>query len=244
MEVKDLKGLFIAHRGIHNDQIIENTIPAFSYAISKKIPIELDINILKDGNIVVYHDDDLKRLMGINRRLDSYCYSELEKLVFPNTNVHIPLFSDVLKLVSGKVLLVIEIKKTDIASYPKYCKKILQLLKNYTGDFVIKSFDIRIVSWFLKNTDYITGLLMIKRKNSIYDFIINQKITLSILRPDFISVDCHIIGNKLIQDFRQHHPVLVWTVKSQSILEQVKDKADSFLIDKDSLFQSIHEGNA
>lgn len=243
MEVKDLKDLFIAHRGIHNDQIVENTIPAFSSAISKNVPIELDINLLKDGNIVVYHDDNLKRLMGIDRRLDSYCYNELEKLVFPNINVHIPLFSDVLKLVSGRVLLVIEIKKTDIASYPNYCKKIVQLLKNYTGDFVIKSFDIRIVSWFLKNTDYITGLLMIKRKKSIYDFIINQKVTLSILRPDFISVDYHIVGNKLVQDFRKKHPVLVWTIKSQDILEQVKDKADSFLIDKDSLFSLIQERN-
>lgn len=237
MEIKDLKGLYIAHRGIHNDQVIENTIPAFSNAISKKVPIELDINLLKDGNIVVYHDDDLKRLMGIDRRLDSYSYSELEKLVFPNTNIHIPLFSDVLKLVSGKVLLVIEIKKTDITSYSKYCKQIIKLLKNYTGDFVIKSFDIRIVSWFLKNTDYITGLLMIKRKKSIYDFIINQKITLSILKPNFISVDHHIVGSKLIQGFKKHHPVLVWTIRNKDILRQVKDKADSFLIDKDSLFQ-------
>ena len=95
---------------------------------------------------MVYHDEDLKRLMGIDRKLDSYCYSELEKLVFPNTNVHIPLFSDVLKLVSSKVLLVIEIKKINITSYSKYCKKITKLLKNYTGDFVIKSFDIRIVN--------------------------------------------------------------------------------------------------
>ena len=49
MVLEDLKGLYIAHRGIQNDDTIENTIPAFSFAISKKIPIEFDIHILKDG---------------------------------------------------------------------------------------------------------------------------------------------------------------------------------------------------
>lgn len=82
----------------------------------------------------------------------------------------------------------------------------------------------------------ILGLLIIKRKNSIYDFIINQKVTLSILKPDFISVDYHITGNRLIQEFRQKHPVLVWTIRCKDILEEAKDKADSFLIDKDILF--------
>ena len=58
---------------------------------------------------------------------------------------------------------------------------------------------------------------MIKRKKSIYDFIINQKITLSILKPNFISVDYHIVGSKLIQAFKKHHPVLVWTIRNKDI---------------------------
>lgn len=231
MEISDLKGLYIAHRGIHNDKVIENTISSFSLAIDKKVPIELDIHILKDENIVVYHDSNLKRLMGIDRKISSYTYDELKQLTFPNTDIHIPLFCDVLDLVNGKVLLVIEIKKSDIYSYKEYCKKIVSILENYKHDFVIKSFDIRIVNWFLKNTDYITGLLLADLKNSFYEFIKSYKMVRSILKPDFLSVDYRIVEKNIIQKFRKKKPVLVWTIKNEETLSLVKDKADSFLIE-------------
>ena len=232
MTVSDLKGLYIAHRGIQTEQVLENTIPAFSLALDKQVPIEFDIHILKDGNIVVYHDHNLHRLMGINREISSYDYEELKKLTFPNTNIHIPLFQEVLDLVKGKELLVIEIKRTKINSYREYCKKIVSILEKYSGDFVIKSFDIRIVHWFLKNTNYITGLLIANRKNSIYDFLMHRKCTLSILKPNFISVDASIVSSKMVQTFRKKRPVLVWTIRDMNTLNRVKDKADSYLIEK------------
>lgn len=226
-----LKGLYIVHRGIHNDKIIENTIPAFSLALNKNLPIELDVRILKDGNLVVYHDSNLKRLIGIDRKLSSYTYQELKNLVFPNTKLHIPLFKDVLTLVNGKVLLIIEIKSNDIFLYQEYCRKITSILDEYTGDFVVKSFDIRIVNWFLNNTNYVTGLLLADLKNSLVEFFKNYKMIRSIFKPDFLSVDYHLIDKKIIQKFRKNKPVLVWTIKSMSVLNSVKDKADSFIIE-------------
>ena len=235
MKVNDLKGLYIAHRGIHTDKIIENTIPAFSLALDKKVPIELDIHILKDGNLVVFHDDDLNRLMGIDRKISDYTYDEIKKITYPDTNIHIPLFEDVLDLISGKVLLVVEIKKSDTVNYKKYCDKVISILEKYQYDFVVKSFDIRIVSYFLKKTSYITGLLIAnpKRDNgTFYDFLMNRKITLSILKPHFISVDHHIVGKKFVQYYRKNNPVLVWTVRNLKTLDKVKEKSDSYLIEK------------
>ena len=231
MKLDDLRGLYIAHRGIHNDKIIENTIPAFSLAISKNIPIELDINILKDGNIVVYHDANLKRLLGIDEKLSGYSYDKLKKLAFPNTSIHIPLFTDVLDLIDGKILVVVEIKKSDIYSYIEYCEKIVSILKNYSGNIVIKSFDIRIVNWFLKNTNYITGILITKRKNNLYDFLINKRITLFSLKPNFISISTKIVMSRLVKNFRKKGPVLVWTIKNKDTLDIVKEYGDSFLIE-------------
>lgn len=231
MEVNDLRGLYIAHRGIQNENTFENTIPAFSLAIDKKVPIELDLHVLKDGNIVVFHDDNLERLMGIDREISSYDYEELKKLTFPNTDIHIPLFQEVLDLVKGKVMIVIEIKRTKIISYQEYCKIVFSILKNYSGDFVVKSFDIRITNWFLKNTDYITGLLITKRKNSFYDWLMSRRITISLLKPDFISVNHIILSRKTVCEFRKTKPVLVWTIRDLDTLNNVKDKADSFLIE-------------
>lgn len=230
--MNDLKGIYIAHRGIQNDSAIENTFPAFSLAVSKKVPIELDLHILKDGNIVVFHDSNLKRLFGIDREMSSYCYEELKELTFPNTGLHIPLFQEVLDLVGGKVLLIIEIKQTKIMSFSNYCQKIVSILKDYPYDFVVKSFDIRIVHWFLKHTSYITGLLIANRKGSFYDFLMHRKWIISCLNPDFLSVDYHIVSNSVIQYFRKQKPILVWTIRDSDILNDIKEKADSYLIEK------------
>lgn len=230
MQLNDLKGLYIAHRGIQNKNTIENTIPAFSMALEKRVPIELDLHILMDGNIVVFHDSNLKRLLEIDREISSYSYEELEKITFPNTKLHIPKFQEVLDLVHGKVPLVIEIKVTKIMKYSNYCKKIVSILENYPYDFVVKSFDIRIVHWFLKHTDYITGLLIANREGSFYDFLMQRKIIISGLNPDFISVDYHIVEKKMVQEFRKKHPVLAWTIKDNITLEKVKHMVDSYLI--------------
>ena len=231
MELNDLKGLYIAHRGIQTSNTVENTIPAFSLALDKKVPIEFDLHFLKDGNIVVFHDNNLKRLTGIDRCISGYTYEELKKITLTNTDVHIPLFEEVLELIKGKVMLVIEIK-TSGKFYRGYCKKIVSLLKKYPYNFVIKSFDIRIVNWFLRYTDYVSGLLIIKREKSFYDWVMRRKLVINLLKPDFISVDYKIISNKMVQDFRKKGPVFVWTIRDVETLNKVREKADSYLIEK------------
>lgn len=232
MNISDLNNLYIAHRGIQKDNTIENTIPAFSLAISKKVPIEFDLHILKDGAIVVFHDDNLKRLIGIDKNIEDYSYNELKEITFPSTNIHIPLFTEVLKLVDGKVLIIIEIKRSFKTNYCNYCKKISKILDDYKCDFMIKSFDIRIVYWFLHNTSYTTGLLIANRKKSFYDLLMRQSILLWCLKPDFLSVDYHILDCYAIKRYRLEKPVLTWTINNYEIMNKVKSKADGYLIEK------------
>ena len=47
----------IAHRGLHDREKPENSLPAFRAAVEHGFPIETDIHLLKDGNLVVFHDD-------------------------------------------------------------------------------------------------------------------------------------------------------------------------------------------
>lgn len=232
MVLEDLKGLYIAHRGIQNDDTIENTIPAFSLAVSKKIPIEFDIHILKDGKLVVFHDDTLKRLIGIDKKIEDYTYEELKKITFLNTNIHIPLLEEVLNIVDGRVLLVIEIKRSKIMNYREYCLKIIEVLKKYSYSFVVKSFDVRIVNWFLHHTNYMTGLLIANRKKSIYDRLMRSRFLLSTIKPHFLSVDFNLLDCRTIKEYRLDNPVMAWTIRSYEVLDCVKNKADSYLIEK------------
>ena len=62
---------FIAHRGLYNRlDTPENSMKAFENAILKGYAIELDINMTKDGHLVVFHDSNLKRMTGIKNNVD------------------------------------------------------------------------------------------------------------------------------------------------------------------------------
>ena len=54
----------IAHRGLHNDEIPENSLTAFDRAIEAGYPIETDVRIIDDGSVIVFHDDKLARMTG------------------------------------------------------------------------------------------------------------------------------------------------------------------------------------
>jgi len=71
-----------AHRG-DNRNFTENTLVAFYSSIKAGFTaMELDLVTLRDGNVVVFHDDDLKRICDVNRSVHEIDLVEFKK-VFP-----------------------------------------------------------------------------------------------------------------------------------------------------------------
>ena len=105
-------GRYFAHRGLFSkDQTVpENSLKAFGLAVEKGYGIELDIQLSKDGEVVVMHDDDLARACGIDRPVAELTLAELKELKLFGTEEKIPLFSEVLELVAGKVPMIVELK--------------------------------------------------------------------------------------------------------------------------------------
>lgn len=68
-----------AHRGA-SGYALENTWNAFLKACEFGVGIELDVQITKDGVVVVYHDDNLRRLTGVNAGIETLAYEELKEL--------------------------------------------------------------------------------------------------------------------------------------------------------------------
>ena len=100
--IEFLKSNLIAHRGLHSSNTIENTIPAFIKAMDKGYIIELDIHILKDNTIVVYHDFNLKRLTGVNKVIEKLTYPQLSKIKIKK-KYQIPTLKQVMNIINGKV---------------------------------------------------------------------------------------------------------------------------------------------
>ena len=122
-----------AHRGLHSrdKSIPENSLAAFERAASAGYGMELDVQLSRDGEVVVFHDDDLKRVCGVEAKVADLTLEELRKLRLCGTEETIPLFSEVLKCVRGRGALIVELKngkrnkelceKTSRASTPLSC---------------------------------------------------------------------------------------------------------------------------
>ena len=80
--MKDLKPLLeklIAHRGLHDKDVKENSKLAIIRAINKKIPVEFDITLTKDNVIILCHDNYIKRSNEIYT-IKNYEYNFLLKI--------------------------------------------------------------------------------------------------------------------------------------------------------------------
>lgn len=207
----------IAHRGIHNEAIPENSMKAFSLALKKNIPIEFDVHILKDKNIVVFHDDNLKRMTNKDKFIKECTYEEIKDLKLKNTDEKIPLLKDVLKLVGGKVLLDIELKM-DVTDHSLE-DGLIEILKDYNGEVILKSFDYRKVKYLKKHTNYKIGLL-IKRMSGFKDFIIRNINFNIIIKPDFLACNKNMLDCKSVKTFKKD--IYIWTIKNKDELKIYK----------------------
>lgn len=137
-----------AHRGLHSRDmtIPENSLPAFELAAHAGYGIELDVQLSKDGYVVVFHDDTLDRVCGVHSRVDEKTLAELRQLRLCGSEETIPLFTDVLGVIRGRGPLIVELKTG--RRNRELCEKTYAILADYRGDVCIESFDPTIVAWF------------------------------------------------------------------------------------------------
>ena len=218
----------ISHRGVHdNIRCPENSIEAFKQAIKKGYIIELDVHLLKDNEIVVFHDDNLERMTGINKKIKDTTYKELQKMNLLNTKYRIPKLIDVLDLVDGKVPLLIELKYDNPPG--KLEEKLVKILDNYKGEFAVQSFHPLIINWFKKNRpDYLRGLLVPSYGKSIKRIVLASMLLKGICKPNFISVDVRRNNKRLL---KKDIETLVWTIKSKEDYCKYIDKYNNLIID-------------
>ena len=90
----------IAHRGIHdnNTDSPENSMKSFEKAIEWNLPIEMDVHLLTDNKIVVFHDDTLDRVTDKKGKTTSFSSKEICNTQLFNSGQNIPLFTDLPRL--------------------------------------------------------------------------------------------------------------------------------------------------
>jgi len=241
----------IAHRGIHDKKsnIPENSLQAFALAIEKGYPIELDISLTKDSKLVIIHDKKLKRLFGLNTYLSDATYEELSKLKIQNSNETVPLFSEVLTFVAGRVPLLIEIKNEGKVGLME--SMVYEDLKEYQGKYAIQSFNPYTVKWFRINAPNVfRGQLA--GSNIVSDYEVEYQGTSqlhwykSILlknlllnfesKPNFIAYEVKYTSNDYAKNLRKLGvPIIGWSIQDQAEYDKVKAAYDNFIVDETNL---------
>ena len=139
--------LVIAHRGA-NREAIENSWSAFELAIEGGATrIELDVQLSKDGDACIFHDDDLGRMLGTTALISEMNRHEIEQLKLPNGEP-IPFLDQVIQRLLPRVEINVEIKGPREA----LSERVADLLhKNPNADrVIISSFHAEPLIW-LKN---------------------------------------------------------------------------------------------
>ena len=235
-----LTGWDYAHRGLYDNEhgIPENSIAAFRRAVDKGYGIELDVHLTADNQLVVFHDDTLTRMCGMNKKISSFLYSDLMQLRLLGTEEGIPLFKDVLELIDGKVPLIIELK-VDGSNQNLLCPLVWQMLSRYKGDYCIESFHPFVLQWFKRHEPQVVrGQLSCNffKENPHCDivlFLMSNLMTNFFTHPDFIAYKYLDLDNPAVIYNRKlfHIMTVVWTIPGKPTYDRFKNKVDAMIFE-------------
>lgn len=226
-----LKTKPIAHRGLWNDKIIENSLSAYKSAIDNGYPIEIDVYLTTDGNLVSFHDQSLKRMTGADGFIFEKSLTELKELSLLGSKEKIPTLQEVLELAKGKIPLLIEIKDQPNG---KVVDALVSALKDYDGEFAIQSFNPLYVNKIKKLApQFIRGILGTEKhaegKSFLTKFILKHLSLNFLIKPDFISYS--FTGLPLSKKKVKSKVVIAWTITNKQTAFEVKDKCDNFIFE-------------
>ncbi|MBO5953556.1 MAG: glycerophosphodiester phosphodiesterase [Oscillospiraceae bacterium] len=220
-----LQGWSYAHRGLHGNGVPENSMEAFRLALEGGYGIELDVHLMKDGQLAVIHDPSLKRTAGADVLIEDLTAEDLPKYPLEGTQEQIPLFSDVLALYDGKAPIIVELK-AERGNHAALAEAVCNLLGDYKGVYCLESFDPRVVHWLRKNRRCLCrGQLaenFLNNKKSklpmFLKFVLTHQLENFLVFPDFVAykfADRKNLGVWLARNIWGVQGV-TWTVTSQA----------------------------
>ncbi len=229
-----IKERLIAHRGLHSEDKTtpENSLAAYQKAIDHNYGIEMDINVMKDGTVVAFHDITLNRLCGIDGNLSNLNYDDVTELRLLATNQHIPTLQEVLDLVDGRVPLLIELKPHGDSVL--LCTNFMKIMGNYNGVYGIHSFNPGIVRWFKKNhpevirgqiTEYFRNDTKMKR---LTKYLMKSMFFNRFNKPDFVNYGLYDLPNKYCDKaYKKGLCIIAYASRNQKDFDMVKKHYDN-----------------
>lgn len=212
----------VAHRGDCQFNI-ENTLSSIRHAINHGVKyIEIDVQLSKDGVLMLFHDRNLTRLASINTPLPELTYAELKKITLTcvkhsQRNDNIANLAEVISLISSHpdVTLFIEVKRINFLyfSYRNVLKTLLSVITPAIKQIVIISFSYRFLRLLQKTSPLPIGFVLPNWQAN------SQKMKKK-LQPHYIFCDTEIIPSSFSLTPALSHTSL-WVLYEVASIKQV-----------------------
>lgn len=205
-----------AHRG-GKGIAPENTIPAFLKSIEQKVDfVELDVRLTKDNELVVFHDENAKRVTGKNRKIKDMTLEEIKSLDAGSffskeyEGTQIPTLEEVVNVCKDKVKLNIEIKKQN--KNENIEEKVINIVKKYNiqNQCVITCLNYEVLQNIKKLDNSIkVGYLVAMGEGEFYN-----------LDVDFFGLETSLVNENIINLIHNKgKKVVAWTVNKQDDMQ-------------------------
>lgn len=207
----------IAHRGF-TKIFPENTLEAFADAVKNNFEaIELDIQFSKDGFPVVFHDVNLRRLTGKFAEVNDLTLPQLKELRI-DKKYSIPTLSEVLEIIGGKLIVIVEIKNPRaVEEVVKQLEKTIKEDSWSYNQFIISSFNWKVLEEVSKlNREIKLGVLTEVQLEKALAFA--ERIKADCIFPHF-----SLLNAEICQEIAQKNiKIYPWTVNQIDDIKRMK----------------------
>jgi glycerophosphoryl diester phosphodiesterase len=233
----------IAHRGLHDAArgVIENTAGAVRAAIDANYGIEVDVQVSRDGEAMVHHDDVLGRLTEGEGRLDAFTSAELKRVAFRGSEERMMTLGDLCDLVGGRVGMLVELKSR-FDGDGRLPARVATVLDGYRGPVGPMSFDPRQLAWLRQKSPRLTrGIIAAKyRPHPYWDLMppwmrhgMGYLLTALTARPQFVAYA--VADLPALAPLLARHvfglPLLTWAVRTQAEQRTAARWADQMIFE-------------
>lgn len=225
----------IAHRGLHDAARPENSLAAFEAAAAAGYPIELDVHATADGEVVVFHDEDLLRMTGVAGPVAERSLSQLQALRLLDTAEAIPSLRDVLELVDGRVPVVVELKGRGRPGPLE--RQTRRILADHRGEASVQSFNPRSLVWFRRHAPQLPrGMLASDFSDEDlprYQRVLLRRLALApLVGPSYVGYALPCLPYWAPTALRRLGvPLVAWTIRSEADAARARTLADNMIFE-------------
>jgi glycerophosphoryl diester phosphodiesterase len=218
-----------AHRGLHGQGRAENSRAAFRAAIAAGQGIELDVQLSRDGEAMVFHDYQLERLTGESGDVGARTAAQLGGVRLSGTDETIPTLRQVLQLVGGRVPVLIEVKAPD-RNVARLCLAVFRALEGYRGPLGVMSFNPQVPGWFAAHAPRVLrGLVVTENGKRGLRGRLERAFAFWRSSAQFLAYDVRDLPSRFAR--RRGVPVFTWTVRSGEDHERAALHADQIIFE-------------